>query len=166
MACAPSADSDQSEPMCQSLNLCLEIVFKYLTRFWNNIKLPYYWFIFTFYVFMGEIMTLSLPTMWQFPVFYLIFLPQRSYKQTFLTRTLLFPYFPKSPIRLIGMSGEAYLPSNAYFPWVPDYTPLILDPCLSVWKFIILPLCISTLWFSEIMILVCWPQIRLTDYDK
>ena len=38
------------------------------------------------------------------------------------------------------MVGEAML----------TFTQFILGPCLSVWTFLILPLCISTLWFSEI----------------
>ena len=58
--------------------------------------------------------------------------------------------FSKSLFRLIGMVGEAYFPSNAYFSWTPDYTQFILFSCLSDWTFLILRLCISTLWFSEI----------------
>ena len=30
------------------------------------------------------------------------------------------------------MVDETCLPSNAYFPWTPDYTPFSLGPCLSV----------------------------------
>ena len=29
------------------------------------------------------------------------------------------------------MVGEACLPSDAYFPWTPYYTPFIQGPCLS-----------------------------------
>ena len=32
--------------------------------------------------------------------------------------------FTKSQFRLIGMVGEACLPSNAYFLYILDYTPL------------------------------------------
>ena len=69
-----------------------------------------------------------------------------------------FPYFPKSHFRLIGMACEACLPSTAYFPLTPDYTPFILGPCLSVWTFLILALCISTSWFFRNTILIYWPQ--------
>ena len=30
-----------------------------------------------------------------------------------------------------------------------DYTPFILGPCLTVWTFLILPLCLSTYDFSK-----------------
>ena len=56
---------------------------------------------------------------------------------------LLFSYFPISLFRLIGMVGEACLPSNAYFPWTPDYTPSNMVPCLSILIFQILSICIS-----------------------
>ena len=67
-------------------------------------------------------------------------------------QTLLFLYFHKSLLRLIGMVGKTCLPSNAYFLWTPDYTPFILGPCLSVYlkALLILSLCILTLWFFQI----------------
>ena len=41
-------------------------------------------------------------------------------------------FFSKSLFRLIGIVGEACLPSNAYFPWTPNCIPFILSQCLSV----------------------------------
>ena len=41
-------------------------------------------------------------------------------------RTLLFQYLLKSLFRLIGIVGEARLPSNAYFSRTPDYIPFML----------------------------------------
>ena len=52
---------------------------------------------------------------------------------------------PLSPL-LCFMVGEACLLINAYLPWMPDYTPFILGPCLSIWTFLILSLCIPYLW--------------------
>ena len=48
--------------------------------------------------------------------------------------------------------GEAGLPSKVFFPWTPDNTPFISGPSLSVWTFLILSLCMSLLWFSEIRV--------------
>ena len=45
--------------------------------------------------------------------------------------------------------GEACLPSNDYFPWTPGCTQFIWGPYLSVWTFLILSVCISTLWVPE-----------------
>ena len=58
------------------------------------------------------------------------------------------PVCSKSLFRLICMVGEACLSSNDYFPWTPDYITFIKS--LSVWTFLILSLCISTLQFSQI----------------
>ena len=55
----------------------------------------------------------SIPTIWQFPELFLMFLPMMSHKPTF-------PSF-----RPVGMVGETRLPSNAYCPRTPDY-PFIL----------------------------------------
>ena len=56
-------------------------------------------------------------------------------------------------MRLIGMVGEACLPSDAYFPWTPDYTPFILGPCPSV--------CLNIPNFAFVYInCIYWPQIH------
>ena len=65
-----------------------------------------------------------------------------------------FFFFSKSLFKAIGIVGEACLPSNAYFPWTPDYTPFILSTCLSVWAF----LCEFGFMIFWNTIVVCWPQ--------
>ena len=77
-------------------------------------------------------MTESIPAMWLFLDLYLMFLPKPSRKRISYPPTLIPVFLLKSLFRLIGMMGEACFPSNAYFPWIPDYTPFILGPCLSV----------------------------------
>ena len=59
--------------------------------------------------------------------------------------------------------GRSMLPSNAYFPWMPDYTPFILGPCLSIWTVLILLLCLSTvriskIWFWYVDLTHSWAQ--------
>ena len=91
----------------------------------------------------GVIMTLSIPIIWLFAdlclmfyfiffcLFFVCFCAQLSHKHTVLTRSLLFAYFPKSLLNLIARVGEAGLPSNAYFPWTPDFILSILK--IYVW---------------------------------
>ena len=72
-------------------------------------------------------------TMWLFPdICQMMFCHNQAINRLSKPGTLPIPYFPKSLFRLIGMVGEAWLPSNAYFPWTPDYIPFILGLCLSV----------------------------------
>ena len=64
----------------------------------------------------------SIPTMWQFPEFFLMFLPMTSHikfqsSRHTLLHVLTFPLF-----RPMGMVGEACLPSNAYYLRIPDNT--------------------------------------------
>ena len=68
-------------------------------------------------------MSLSIPTMWQFPEIFLMFLPLNSHKETSKIPdipSLDIYYF--SSFRPIDMVGKACLPSYAYYPWMPDYT--------------------------------------------
>ena len=74
-------------------------------------------------------MTESVPAMWLFLDLYLMFLPKPSRKRISNSPTLIPIFLIISLFRLIG---EACFPSNAYFPWIPKYTPFILSPCLSV----------------------------------
>ena len=53
----------------------------------------------------------SIPIMWQFPELFLMFLPPGH---------RLLPTFPS--FRPMGMVGGACIPSNAYYPRIPDYS--------------------------------------------
>ena len=64
----------------------------------------------------GDIMFWSIPTMWQFPEMFPMFLPYVDFPNPGHT---LLPTFPS--FRPMGMVGEACLPSNAYYPRTPDY---------------------------------------------
>ena len=60
----------------------------------------------------------SIPTMWQFPELFLMFLPMTRHNQTSEIPDIRFyRHFFRS-----GLVGEACLPSNAYYPRTPDYT--------------------------------------------
>ena len=61
---------------------------------------------------MEGIITLSVSNTWFFPDLYVMLIS--------------FSYFLKCLVRL----GEASLPSNAYFPWTPNYIQVMLGPCL------------------------------------
>ena len=67
---------------------------------------------------MEDIMVWSIPTMWQFPELFLMFLPVTADFSNY--RHMFLPIFPS--FRPMGMVGEACLPSNAYYPQTPDYT--------------------------------------------
>ena len=58
-----------------------------------------------------------------------------------------------------GGGIETCLTSNACFPWTPVYTSFIFYPYPPVWTFLILSLCISPMFFVNI-IFVCRPQTR------
>ena len=60
----------------------------------------------------------------------IVFLSQSRHKQTFKTPDIIISVFPYSLLRLIGMVGEACLPSNAYLRPVPPYLCLV-HVCLS-----------------------------------
>ena len=62
----------------------------------------------------------SIPTMWQFPELFLIFLLMTRHKYFPTPGLTLLPIFPS--FRPMGMVGKACLPSNAYYPRTPDYT--------------------------------------------
>ena len=94
-------------------------------------------------------MTFCIPTIRPFPDFIWCFCHNPAINLLSKSLTKLFPHFPKSLLMLIGMVGEARLPSNVYFPWTPDYIPFILGPCVPDWTFLILSMCILTSWFSE-----------------
>ena len=72
------------------------------------------------------------PTMWLHPDVCLWFCHSQATNRLSKPRTLLFPFFPKSLFRLMG---------EALF---------LIHVCLSVMTFLILFLCISIVWFSEI----------------
>ena len=59
----------------------------------------------------------SIPTMWQFPELFLMSLPVTRHQNPGHTLLPIFPSF-----RPMGMVGEACLPSNTYYPQMPDYT--------------------------------------------
>ena len=69
---------------------------------------------------MGNILIWSIPTMWQFPELFLMFLPMTSHKWLPKSRTYASTYI--SFVQAMGMVGEAGLPSNAYYPRTPYYT--------------------------------------------
>ena len=61
----------------------------------------------------------TIPTMWQFPEMFLMFLPMTSNRlsksRTYASTDIFF-------VQPMGMVGEACLLSNAYCPRTPDYT--------------------------------------------
>ena len=65
---------------------------------------------------MGDIVIWSIPTVWQFPELFLMFLPMTRHKKTSEIPDIRFY------LQSMGMVGEACLPSNAYYPRTPDYT--------------------------------------------
>ena len=71
---------------------------------------------------------------------------------------------------LIDMVGEACLPSNAYFAWMPDYSPFTLGPYLPDWlnipNFVIIDFMIflNTILYVDLRLIKMLVTTMITPY--